>query len=332
MFEDFIKFFESIEKLIEKLGLKEQTANKIVTTLLFVIVLIGLVKILRDLILYFILRFNQRILGKDLTPFYTRSDVDRATRYYIATKYQNVSPSEDEEPGREYIASAKNKIIPLFLKKVFINGASDVKYYLILADTGMGKTTFMINLYIRYKNKFSLLSNNKLEICLYPLGDPNTIERIKKKQNKERTILLLDAFDEDIYAIDRHKERMFEILKEIEEFKYIVITCRTQFFPSNEEEPTTTGYFNFGDNGREYKFQKLYLSVFDENDIRKYLGKKFHFRFSNNYKKAYEIVRNCPNLVVRPMLLSRIDELITSDISYEFSYQTYMNCANTGRS
>jgi hypothetical protein len=82
--------------------------------------------------------------------------VHRATRYYVETKFQNISPSEDDEPGRSYIASAKDKLIPLLIKKVFNNNARDGKFYLVLADTGMGKTTFLINLYIRYKNRLHL--------------------------------------------------------------------------------------------------------------------------------------------------------------------------------
>ena len=103
-----------------------------------------------------ILHKNQKLLNRNLSPFFSQSDVDKATRYYIPTKFQNVSPSEDDEPNKKYIASAKQKIIPLFLKIVFKKNSDDNKYYLILADSGMGKTTFMINLYLSYKNKLKI--------------------------------------------------------------------------------------------------------------------------------------------------------------------------------
>ena len=79
-------------------------------------------------------------------------------------------------------------------------------------------------------------------------------------KDKENTILLLDAFDEDLEAIKDHQKRLNQILSKVHKFREIVMTCRTQFFPSEKEEPDRTGYFTGGERG-EYKFQKSYLSV-----------------------------------------------------------------------
>lgn len=313
---------EALKDYIEKCGINPALADKIVLAILLVLILLPVVKLFYSCIVWLLLKRNQRILSRDLTPYYSKSDVIRATKYYIPSKYQNVAPSEDDEPGRKYIAAAKQKLLPLFLNKVFSFHPSDNKYYLILADTGMGKTTFIINLYIRYKNKFSLFKN-KLNIRLIPLGAPNAFEKIKEIKDKEKTILLLDAFDEDIKAVDRHKERMLELLNIVNEYKYVLITCRTQFFPSEEEEPYRTGYYTFGDSGREYTFQKLYLSVFDENDVKKYLRKRFKVPFVGKYKKAKKIADKSPNLVVRPLLLSHINELIDSNKTFEYAFQVY---------
>ena len=93
------------------------------------------------------------------------------------------------------------------------------------------------------------------------MGYPNILEDIEKVKDKENTILLLDAYDEDLEAIKDHQKRLNEILSKVHKFREIVITCRTQFFPSEKEEPDRTGYFTGGERG-EYKFQKSYLSVF----------------------------------------------------------------------
>jgi hypothetical protein len=224
-----------------------------------------------------ILRRNQKMLNRNLSPFFSDGDVRKATQFYIPTKFQNVSPSEDDEPGSKYIASAKQKIIPLFLKKVFRSEGDDNKFYLILADSGMGKTTLMVNLFLAYKNQhtwFGLKPQHKIE--LFPLGSPDALEAAAKVEDKKNTILLLDAFDEDISAVSDHKARMNEILSVAKGFRGVVITCRTQFFPSEEEVPSEAGYVKtYGDGATEYKFQKLYLAVFDEKDIDKYLGKRF---------------------------------------------------------
>lgn len=275
-----------------------------------------------------IFRWRQRrFLINDLAPYFTKAEVYKATNNYIPTKFQNVAPSEDEEPGRKFIASAKGRLIPLFLKEAFKEDKDDNKYYLLLADAGMGKTTFMINLYLSYKRKWRLWGR-KFDIRLFPLGHPHALDDIAKidDDTKKDTILLLDALDEDGEAVKNYQKRLKEILDKSWRFREVVITCRTQFFPSRKEEPTETGYFKFGGEGGEYKFQKLYVSVFDDRDINRYLLKRF--RVWNPFiwkklRKARAIVKQSPNLMVRPMLLSHIEELVGHKKEYEWTYEIY---------
>jgi len=315
---------EALIKLLEKWGIQGEYLNPVVVSLLGLSVLLTVLAGLWKFVKLIILIRNRWLLNKDLTPYYTRQDVIRATKNFVPTRFQNVSPSDDEEPGSRYIASAKNELIPLFLKKAFKNDSDGNKHYIILADTGMGKTTFLINLYLEYKNQWKNIFQltNLHDIVLFPLGNPDVLQDIEKIENKKDTILLLDAFDEDIKALDSHKERMDEILGKVQNFREIVITCRTHFFPSEEEEPYKTGYYTFGEDG-EYEFQKLYLSVFDDRDVRRYLWKRYSIFSIHKYFKAKEIVKKCPNLIVRPMLLSRIDDLIHTEKSYKYTYEIY---------
>jgi hypothetical protein len=314
---------EALADLLKEVGLPLKLSKVLTISLFSGLVGVALSKLIYELACKIILMRNQHLLNKDLSPYYSKSDVIRATQYYIPSRYQNVSPSEDEEPGRKYIASAKAKLLPLFLKKVFLMDGNDNKFYLILADTGMGKTTFLLNLYLKYKNRLRLFRQKSLEMYLIPLGADDADKRILNIENPANVILLLDAFDEDVNAVDRHRERMTEILKIAKNFKYLIITCRTQFFPTEEEEPYRTGYYTFGDYSREYSFQKIYLSVFDNRDIKAYLKKRFLFRFNPKYQKAQKIVDKSPNLVVRPLLLSHINELIESKKAFQYSYEVY---------
>ncbi len=324
------ELFSSLEKLFKAFGEVAHLPKWLINEITFYILLFGflltLLNLLWKLIKFVLLTRNQRILNRDLHPYFSNSDVERATRYYIPTKYQNVAPSEDDEPGRYYIASPKDQLIPLFLKKAFKFGEDDHKFYLILADAGMGKTTLMVNLYLAYKNQWKLPWHlKKHDIKLLPLGAPNILEKVKSIEEKGDTILLLDAFDEDIEALHDHDKRMKEILEVAKDFRKIVITSRTQFFPSKKEEPHETGYITYGDENKEIKFQKLYLSVFDDKDIKKYLRKRFSpfSRLQKKYYKAYKIIKKSPNLMVRPMLLSHIEDLVNSKPDFEFSYQIY---------
>lgn len=292
------------------------------------LIAIPVVQLLNKFISFIFLKRNQIILNRELQPFFSKDDVLRATRYYVNPRYQNVSPTVDDEIGIGYISAVKQDLIPLFLDEVFRKDMLKEKYFLVLADSGMGKTSFLINLYIRYKNRRGiLLGTSKFEtfnyqIVLLPLGYSDVLDEVKNVKDKKNTILLLDAFDEDINAIDRHDDRINEILKEVQQFRFIIITCRTQFFPSRTEEPELTKYMTFGDSNKQYKFQKLYLSVFSDDDIRRYLSLRYSV-FSWRYKKSKQIAKKCPSLMVRPLLLSYIDELISSKQIFQYTFQIY---------
>jgi hypothetical protein len=314
---------EFIRSLLEQIGFASTTLNNIV---LFVTVLgfavSGLLFLYRMLKKAMLLR-NQRLLNRDLAySNFSAEDVDRATRYYIPTYFQNVSPSEDHEPGRRYIAAAKSKLVPLFMKKVFVNNPGH-KFYIIMADTGMGKTTFMINLYLAYKNKMTFFfSKPKSQIRLYPLGWKDALKKIEAIADKEQVILLLDAFDEDVDAIKDYKNRLNEILAAASSFRQVIITCRTQFFPSQAEEPHETGYFSYGSVNQAHKFQKLYISPFSDRDVEKYINRRYGwFEFANK-KAAMTIARKSPDLVIRPMLLYFIDDLVSTQ-GFNYTFEIY---------
>ena len=309
-------------EILKKFGVSENILLGLAILALLVALISGIVKLIH----WIILKNNQWLLNENLRPYFSISDVDRATRYYIQTKYQNVSPLADDEPGKSHFASAKQLLMPMFLDKAFKNKRDNTKYYLILADAGMGKTTFLINLFLGYtarpiKNLFGWNENQKMK--LFPLGSPDIWADIGKIENKRDTILLLDAFDEDVKAVDDYDARMKEILEATKEFKEIVITCRTQFFPSDKEIPDDTGYVTFGGEQDTYKFQRVYLSVFDETDIKKYLKKRFSFIQRSRRKKAFEIVKKSPNLVMRPMLLSYINDFVEANRTFKHSYEIY---------
>jgi len=259
-------------------------------------------------------------LHKQLAPFYSQNDIKKATEYYIPTQCQNIAPSKEHEPGHTHAFATKEDLIPFFIEKAFKNKSIQDRFFIILADSGMGKTTFMINLYASFVKK-----HGHENIILIPLGNPDSLKEVDAVQPARRKdiILLLDAFDEDNLAIKDYKARLKIILTKAKDFKEIIITCRTQFFPSEVEEPRETGILKFGDDGGEYTFRKLYISPFDDNDIKKYLRKKYSFFQKKKQQKATDIVQQSPNLMVRPMLLSYIDDLIESGRRYERTYQIY---------
>ncbi len=263
---------------------------------------------------------KQRILKRDLFPFYTQLEAQQATRYYVDTKCQNVAPSKDEEPRLDDDKAVKQSGLFFFLRKAFNPKKEDCQFYIILADSGMGKTTFLLNLYLRYINQFA---PPQYDIKIFPLAFPDADKKIAAIEKKRETILLLDAFDEDMQAVHDYKARLDRLIALTRDFREVVITCRTQFFPSEYEEPRETGVMRYGGAGGEQEFYKFYLSPFDDADIRAYLQKRFPWWLRDKRQKAQKIVEHSPNLMVRPMLLQHIEDLLQHNKTYTSSHAVY---------
>lgn len=316
-----LEFIEWLERICEELGCPDYIQNNL---LLISILLIAIavmffgVKWIRKGYLHITKWKELKEKSKDLYPYYTSSDVNKATKFYVQSYYQNVAPSEDEEPGSLFSAVPKDLIIPKFIKDIFRRSINDNKYHLVFADAGMGKTTFLINLFIRYRRKLrSPWYPVKYEIVLLPLAHSEILELIPKIEEPSNTILLLDALDENVEAGIDSKAFLESLLSVSSKFRCVLITCRTQFFPSKHEEPEDTGYLTYGEHG-EFRFQKNYLSVFSDSDVKKYLWKRFKFQL-RSFKKAKSIASKIENLVMRPLILSYVEDLVSmkeEDLQY----------------
>src|SRR5258708_21763763 len=100
----------------------------------------------------------------DMGPQFDYAAIKKARKYYIPTQYQNASPARQEEPGFTHQYVARNKLIPFFINIAFNQKVESERFYLILADSGMGKTTFMINLFLSYHGPFNRKKDKKMRI------------------------------------------------------------------------------------------------------------------------------------------------------------------------
>lgn len=78
--------------------------------------------------------------------------------------------------------------------------------------------------------------------------------------------------------------------------------------------------------GGFYKLNKYYLFPFSDKEVDKYLNKKYGLlKIWNRRKKAKakELVKSSHKLMSRPMLLSYLDDLVSEEKNYRFSYQIY---------
>ena len=177
--------------------------------------------------------------NRSLFPYYNNDATKKARKYFIRTKCQNIDPSDELNLKSSFAFAAKEDLLKFFLKKVFNGKQTTNQFYLILGDSGMGKTTFMLNLFSRYNSVIrSVFKSDK--IILLPLGlDKETIRaEIQKIKDPTKTIILLDGFDEAPYILHEDIASEFDnLIDMVKSFRTVLITCRTHYFSSEKEEP-----------------------------------------------------------------------------------------------
>src|SRR5216684_1238900 len=294
--------------------------------------------------LFFIARLFRKLGGQALSKFrtvrdrrtlegrlvgaerYDRGEIARATRFYVEPDSQSVDPA-GEEDIRHVIAVRA----PLFetIDKLIAHSPR-YRFVIVLADSGMGKTSFLLNYYARY---WRSRSQCRFNLVLIPLNLPSADAAIQNIPEEERgeTVLFLDALDEDRRAIEDHRERVQKLIGLATGFKLVLITCRTQFFPRDEEIPDETGVLRLGptrpNEARGLEFHRLYLSPFNDAQVERYLKLRFPLR-RRRRKAARGIVLKIHDLVARPMLLAHIDDLLETGKNIEYGFEAYESMVN----
>ena len=260
-----------------------------------------------------------RSFAKFVDSVYSKETRKESLKYYIPTRAQDIDPCEYDEIRENNGKYLSCLLIPFFIKDAFKDSSAG-KYYLILADSGMGKTTFMLRLYRECLRKFHFPKRRNVE--LIPLADPKCLEKIMRIEYPEKTILLLDALDENKDAMNSYREFFAELMEETSGFYKIVITCRTQFFPNSDAEPETTGLIQIGKTNKCTEIVKKYLAPFSDEEVQSYLKKRFRFK-KKLQKRAFEIVCKVPAVMARPLILNWINFLCDSQDEYKYLYQIY---------
>lgn len=267
----------------------------------------------------------ERSFGADS---FDSSQIKAALESYINPDCSMLDPS-GEDDSRQLVPFRK----PLFETiDDFLSDKYEGKHILLLADSGMGKTSFLLNYYARNQKRGKF---KRKRIAIVPLGRPNVINKIERIDNKKTTILMLDAFDEDTEAIQDHRDRLQQLMEACSDFCRVVLTCRTQFFASDEEIPRETGVAivapRRAGQGRIYKFYKLYLAPFTDEQVQKYVKKRFPFWQFRKRDEALKIISAIPELSVRPMLLAVVPDLVDANHQvtelyglYEFMVESWL--------
>ena len=155
--------------------------------------------------------------------------------YYIVPNCQHHNPADyhEDQQSRSYLKASLHESLQAFLGGETLVRGNGSNQMFILADAGMGKTTLLLML--KMWHLFSFWPKG-YDCLLLKLGD-DSLDQIKQHEGKANTVLLLDALDEDPLAHGRIDERLKELLEASRNYRQVLITCRTQFFPPTGVSP-----------------------------------------------------------------------------------------------
>lgn len=230
------------------------------------------------------------------------------SKKYIPTMGQYEPPHDGENA---FISSERFSLLDKMLKDLGSTDYSSKKRYIIMGGSGMGKSTFLAALLYKYINK-RLLRKSPFPIYVKSLGNPRVIDQIReiKDDNVYRSVLLLDALDENIHASSDLIQFMNELEGETNEFSTVIITCRTQFYEDAESEPHVWSIPNSGaSKDRVIKYNRIYISPFTDQEVDTFLNERYGDSVEN-YAKARIIANQSTDVMLRPMILSFMDDLL----------------------
>lgn len=265
--------------------------------------------------------WKKAYIDKELGHNYSEYLTPKAQKLFIDTKFQSKAPSDYTDPTESLYIDPTDNLLTFYLNKVLVSQNTNNALYCVLAGSGMGKTTFSVNLLIRYIRKYNE-SSLPFPIHLLSLSNEQVIDQIESIEEKSRTVLILDALDENTNATENFDFFIQELESCIEKFKIVILTCRTQFFPDEEKELKHSRLRDYGKNKGFKVYNKHYIAPFSNDDINLYLSKMYNWK-GKKKKRAMRIVEKCNSLMIRPLLLSYIDLLVDYQTDYNHITDIY---------
>lgn len=332
---------QEVVKFLEKLHItvSVETVDTVITILCLLVLLVAVVGGIKwlwkkgDAILTFFSKkrkWRKAYIKEELEHYYGDYLTPERRRCYVPTQCQGTPPHNYDEPDEAVASAPKQELVKFFIDDVFLKTNTNRWLYCIFAGSGMGKTTFTVQLFIEYLKKYKE-STLPYAIFVRDLGESKVIDEIKALSDKigekaHQSILLLDALDENLQASDNFEDFRTKLEEVIAPFKFVVITCRSQFFPNEQEIPEySTIRVNKSDKNLLI-YNKVYIRPFSTSDIALYISKKYKGWGRKNRKlrqQANAIIEKCNHLMARPVLLSYIDDLIDVNKVYSTEADIY---------
>ena len=73
---------------------------------------------------------------------------------YVPTQCQGTPPHNFDEPDEAVTSAPKQELVKFFIDEVFTKDNTNRRLYCIFAGSGMGKTTFSVQLFVEYIHRY----------------------------------------------------------------------------------------------------------------------------------------------------------------------------------
>jgi len=214
---------------------------------------------------------------------------DRLPKYFVDVHCQDINPGDDTDkhPVRQ---SLRKKV----WEWLFDPQQKKWRYLQLLGDFGTGKTTFCF--YLGQEIIATMLS---LDVEIIELGTENLDlqDKLAKITDREKTILMLDAYDE--YRKRGRADNEFLEMQELtHNFFKVIITSRTNYFACAETEPY---------------LDTRYVSYFNEEQVKHF----FKMNYGRKWEKYWDILthyKQLSDLSRRVIVLNYLNEDILRSI------------------
>lgn len=244
---------------------------------------------------------------------FAHDEVAAALQGYVFHQGMRSDPSAKLELA-DALSLKRSSLFSLLDESIVSTSSS--KYIFVFADCGMGKTTFLINYFHR---RSARLKRKRISIALVSLSHSGYLNEINSMplEDRAKTVLLMDAFDEDPLVLEGVAKRLDLLVAMTLGFKSVVISCRSQFFSSDDAIPVGTGVVKAGPTpaavSKEHEFKRLYIAPFDDRQVSQYLRRAFGLTSWRKRGRARAMLNRVPSLVMRPMLLAHISDVLEEE-------------------
>jgi formylglycine-generating enzyme required for sulfatase activity len=245
------------------------------------------------------------------------ADPEELARLYVEPHLQERSPGGQEGVPPPVPRQPAFALLNQFLGSGPLQTEDSSHQLFLLGEAGCGKTSLLLLL------KLLFLSGSWPQNCrceLFRIG-PETLAQLAAVARKGETILLLDGLNHDRAASRRLRERLLELLEAGAEFRRVIVTCRTHFFPGIKIDRAGRQVIQ-GLEG--YNCPVLHLSPFDSQQMQEllrrqlvarsgYLGLQGFGAGRQRLRDAFEFAGQSPLLRQSPLFLRHVGMLLAAD-------------------